>query len=404
MKWALWIGIPVLLLAALIVHGVIKSKQKQPLDVTVSDVTQADFERVVSGSGTVEARIYTLTFTRVGRVEHIDVKEGDRVPAGAVLAELSTTREQEDLQAAQDHLTALQASARTQTDEARANRQKVEIQLTETRHKLALTRQLLAAGAAASDDADSLARQERSLLADLRAQDAGTRSHREDLDAQIASTQAEIRGGERAMKESRLTAPVDGRIATVDFRAGETAQGAIKLVEAHSLRVKARMAEADAVGLAVGQSASVELDADPDHPLHATVERLGVVADVQGTGGSAVLPVTLRFDDPKADDVARHGYSVTARITTQTLAHVIQVPLECLIDEEQAGAKTHAVWVLDKKAMTIMKKPVTVLSRNLTRAAVSGVTAGMSVLSLPADTLKNGDLVRLPKPKPEKGP
>ena len=127
MKWALWIGIPVLLLAALIVHGVIKSKQKQPLDVTVSDVTQADFERVVSGSGTVEARIYTLTFTRVGRVEHIDVKEGDRVPAGAVLAELSTTREQEDLQAAQDHLTALQASARTQTDEARANRQKVEM-------------------------------------------------------------------------------------------------------------------------------------------------------------------------------------------------------------------------------------------------------------------------------------
>jgi multidrug efflux pump subunit AcrA (membrane-fusion protein) len=402
MKRALWIGIPVLLVAVLVTLGIVKSKEKVPLEVTVAEVTQGDFERVVSGSGTVEARVYTLAFTRVGRVERVLVKEGDTVGKGAVLAALSTTRETEDLQAARDRLSALQASLRTHADEAHANRQKVEIQLTETRRKLALTRRLLSAGAAASDEADTLARQERSLLADLRAQDAGTRSRREDLGAQIAATQAEIRGTERALRESRLVAPVAGRIASVDFRIGETAQGAVKLVEAHSLRVKARMSEADAMGIAIGQPARIELDADLDHPLRATVERLGVVADVQGTGGSATLTVTLRFTDPRAETVARHGYSVTARITTQTLPKTIQVPLECLVDEEKAGEKTYAVWVLDKKAMTVAKRAITVQTRNLTRAVVTGVTSGMSVLSLPAETLKNGDIVRLPKPKPEK--
>lgn len=166
---------------------------------------------------------------------------------------------------------------------------------------------------------------------------------------------------------------MSGAVSLVDFRVGESAQGTVKLVEDHSLQVKVRMAEADTVGLCVGQPARVELDANPEQPLQAKVERLGVAADIQGQGASAILPVTLRFTDARAGELARPGFTATGRITTLRLTHAVQVPVEALVEQEEQGHKHVYLWMVDRKTLIATRQEIRVTARNLTDVAVQGI-------------------------------
>jgi len=392
MKWV-WIGLAALIVIGAVTGGISHYRDRDVVLVTTAIVTHGTFVREVSGNGSVEARVYTLTFARAGRIGRILVKEGEQVAAGTALAELSTSREHDDLLAARDRLTALDGARRAAEEDSQAALQKLAVQSVELRDKLALSRKLYAAGAASRDEVQSQERQLSTLNADRAAQQASRHSRQQDFAAQIANLKAEIQGLERILRESRLLAPVAGTVSSIDFRVGEAAQGAVKLVEDGTLRVRVRLAEADTVGLKVGQTARVEPDADPEHPLQATVTRLGVVADIEGQGGSAVLPVTLGFCDPHAATRVRHGYTVTGRITTLSLPAVDLVPLETLLTE--SGALSDALWVIDPKTHTVTRKSLTVLARNLTQAAVQGVSAGTEVVSLPPKSLKDGTRIRV---------
>lgn len=397
-----WLIFGIILLVIIILVGISNSKKKLGVEVTTTTATAGPFVREVSGTGNVEARIYTLSFTRVGRIERVLIHEGDHVRAGAVLAELSTAPEVDDLAASRQKLQALYVSQAAQEAEAKSALQKLDVQLAETRKQLMLTRKLLQTGAASHDEVDTLTHQLATQTSEHDAQAARTLGNRRDLTAQVAGLQAQIQTGERALRESRLTAPVSGMISQMDLRAGENAQGVVKLVEDGTLRARVRMAEADTVGVKVGQTARIELDANPDQPLNARVERLGVSADIQGQGASSVLPVILTFTDPHAGEAARPGFTVTGRITTLRLPHAVQVPLEALVDEEENGKKSSYLWTVDTKALTVARQPVTVSVRNLTSAVVQGLAAGATIVTLPPDTLKAGDLIRI-KPAETKG-
>ena len=394
----LWLIVLVLFFLAVIIVGAQRARKPLAVEVTVAQATAGDFVREVSGTGNVEARTYTLSFSRTGRIARVPVHEGEHVRAGAVLAELSTAPEVEDVQATREKLQALTVSLTAQQQEALADLQQRDLQLADTRRKLALTRRLFDAGAASRDEVDTLERQRVTQTGDRAAQAARALSNHRDLLAQLTGLRTQIQTSERVLRESHLTAPVSGSISQVDLRVGETAQGTMKLVEDHSLQVKVRMAEADTVGVRVGQAARVELDADPEQPLDARVERLGISADIQGQGASAILPVTLRFTDARAGELARPGFTATGRITTLRLARAVQVPVEALVEPHDPGQKHAYLWVVDKKTLTATRKEVHITARNLTAAAVQGVAADATVITLPPDTLKSGDKVRI---KPE---
>ncbi len=397
-----WLIVLVVSFLAIILVGVQRAKKPIGIEVTVALATAGDFVREVSGTGNVEARTYTLSFSRTGRIARVLVHEGEHVRAGAVLAELTTAPEVEDVAAVQEKLQALLVSLTAQQEEARADLQQRELQLADTRHKLALTRRLFSAGAASRDEVDTLERQRVTQTADRAAQAARAESNHRDLLAQVAGLHTQMQTSERVLRESRLTAPVNGSISLLELRVGETAQGTVQLVEDHSLRVKVRLAEADTVGVRAGQSARVELDANPEQPLDARVEKLGISADIQGQGASAILPVTLRFTDARAGEMARPGFTATGRITTLRLARAVQVPVEALVEQNEPGQKHVDLWVVDRKTLTATRKEVRVTARNLTTAAVQGVAAGATVITLPPDTLKAGDKVRI-KPDAKQG-
>ena len=399
MKRWFWVVLVVLSLG-LTLFGLLRPRTEQGLSVSVVRVELGEFVREVRANGTVEARVYTLTFPRPGRVAEVRVREGESVEAGQVLALLETTNEQAQLRSLQQTLAALQARARAAEADYQSNRTRLQNQLTEVRRNLRLSQELLRVGGVAQGEVERLLRQESDLLAQLASLNQARASTQRDLEAQLQARQSEMASLQRTVAQATLRAPVAGTVAAVGYLAGvETTAAAgaasIRLIEAGSLRVQARLAEADVPAVRPGQPVRLELDAAPEQPLQGKVDRLGVQAEVAGSGGSAVLPVFVRFLDKEAEAIARPGLTVTVRITTLRLPRALKIPLEALVEEQ--GQRF--VWVVDPQSRTVRKQPIVLKARNLTQAAVEGLANDSILVSLPPETLKEGTRVsyRLPE-------
>jgi HlyD family secretion protein len=392
MKRWFWFTLAVLSLG-LTLLGLLRPRNEQGLFVSVVRVESGEFVREVRANGTVEARVYTLTFPRPGRVAEVRVREGEAVEAGQVLALLDTTDEQAQLRSLQETLAALQVRAQAAEADYQSNRTRLQNQLTEVRRNLRLSQELLRVGGVALGEVERLMRQESDLMAQL-----ARASTQRDLEAQLQARQSEMASLQRRIAQATLRAPVAGTVAAVGYLAGveTTAAGtaSIRLIEAGSLRVQARLAEADVPAVRPGQPVRLELDAAPEQPLQGRVDRLGVQAEVAGSGGSAVLPVFIRFVDKEAEAIARPGLTVTVRITTLRLPRALKIPLEALVEEQ--GQRF--VWVVDPQSRTVRKQPIVLKARNLTQAAVEGLAHDSVLVSLPPETLKEGTRVsyRLP--------
>lgn len=404
-RW-IWIVLVALSLG-LTVFGLMRPRGEQGLSVNVVRAERGEFVREVRATGTVEARLYTLTFPRPGRVAEVRVKEGQAVQAGQVLAVLETTGEQSQLRSAREALKALQTRVSAQEAEFRSNSTRLQNQLAEVQRNLSLAQRLLRIGSAAQNEVNQLTRQMADLQAQLASLGQTRTSTQRELQAQIEARQTEIAALERTISQSSLRAPVAGIVSSVGFLVGvETtapsgsgtslSTPSIRLVEAGSLRVQARLSEADIPWVRPGQPVRIELDSAPNQPLQGKVDRLGVQAEVAGTGGSAVLPVFIRFLDTQAENIARPGLTATARITTLRLPDAIKVPLETLVEDKGQNF----VWVVDETTRTAQKQPVALKARNLIQAAVEGIPEKSILISLPPEALKQGAKVsyRLPQP------
>ncbi len=405
MKRWFWAALVVLSLG-LTLFGLLRPRAEQGLSVNVVRVERGEFIREVRASGTVEARVYTLTFSRPGRVAEVRVKEGQAVQAGQVLAVLETTNEQAQLESLREAIAALQARIRAAEGDFQSNRTRLQNQLAEVRRNLRLSQELLRAGGVAQSELERLQRQVSDLEAQLASLLQNRVSAQRELQAQLQARQNEVAALERTIAQSTLRAPVAGVVSSVGFLVGveTTAPGgsgtspsapAIRLVEAGSLRVQARLSEAEIPFVRPGQPVRIELDAAPEQPLQGKVDRLGVQAEVAAGGGSAVLPVFIRFLDPQAEAVARPGLTATANIITLRLPSALKIPLEALVEEQ--GQRF--VWVVDAQSRTVRKQPIVLKARNLTQAAVEGLAEDSLLVSLPPETLKEGSKVsyRLPE-------
>ena len=396
-----WIPLVLILLGvgAFLTFG--RSRETPAIEVTAAKAVSGEFVRESKATGNVEARVYVLNFPRPGRVARVLVQEGAVLRSGALLAELDTADDSSKLISARENLAAVQVRLQTGSSEADANRAKAVSGLNAARSKLELARKLFAVGAASRQEVEDAVRAVSDLESQLRVLAAQTTGSRSDLEAQLAARNSEIRSLERGISQSQLRAPVDGTVAKIDYLTGtESGTGSVRLIEDATLTVRARLSEADAGLVKPGQPARIELDAAQGKILEGKVERLGAQGEVQGQGGSAILPVVLRFLSSDARALARPGLTATARITTLRIAKAVMVPLETLIEED----KKFFVWLIEPKksedgkteSLSVKRLDVKVLARNLTLAAVQGLEAGAQLVSLAPEGLSDGARVRLP--------
>jgi HlyD family secretion protein len=143
-----------------------------------------------------------------------------------------------------------------------------------------------------------------------------------------------------------------------------------------------KVAEADVLRIAVGQPASVTLEALPGRPFAGKVLEIGASAlPASGTGTAArEFKVVIRLDAP--DPSLRPGLTCDAEVVTSERANVLTVPLQSVVLRAAGGAEPRAGVFRFENGRAVFT-PVTTGVIGGLEIEVSGVAEGAAVITGP---------------------
>jgi RND family efflux transporter MFP subunit len=378
-------------------------------------------------------------------VESVDVKAGDRVSAGDVLAvadpadaEVAVVVATANLEAARARLALderpVSATARAQAKlgvtqanqqlrQARKAQSQVQSQgrlairqatavLADARSRLAADR---AAGAPSSViDADELAvRQASRALASTRLQVSATNTQAAnavaaarlgvqsatlarqgttdvDTDAAVAAGRAAVAQAESALADAQaalelatITAPIDGIVSSVDIQPGDNASGIVIRLRDPEVEVSASVTESDLPMIRVGQPAEIRIDA-LDADVTGSVREIDVAGATRSAAGVVSYGIVIGLDS--IPELVAPGMTADVDITTASAPGVLAVPVTAI----GGGPGAYTVQVLEgPDRLRTVPVEVGLLTAELAEIT-SGIDAGTEVVT---GTVSARDLV-----------
>lgn len=429
--------------------------QPNPLSVDVTRATVEPIRAWDSAEGTVQAVRYKhLTFDVAGDITYIadyqgrQLREGDPVQAGEVLARIDDRELQADLNQARAQVAEAQeqraaamaevAQARSQVAQARAQVDQAQAQLSQaqTARDLAQTnlgryRELFQAGALSASELDT----RQGDYDDTQAQVAAARSQvqtaREQVNtaqaqvdaaqqqlgaatARIATAQAEVERAQVALEGTRLVAPFDGVVAYLNIRENEqfTPQLVqsrlagnyedivevvpIVVIDPSQFEVLVEVPASLGSELNPGQTALIT-----DQSISDTSDEGGLVAEATAQGqvfsvNPAVTPgarstqATIRVTE--GGDDLRHGDRVSTWIATEREDTLPVVPLDAIIYREQEPY----AFVVNPETNEVDQRAVDLGIASVTERAIeSGIEPGEIVVTEGQNRLVDGTRVRI---------
>jgi len=150
----------------------------------------------------------------------------------------------------------------------------------------------------------------------------------EDLEiarAQVRQAEGALEQARLALAGAELAAPFDGVVSTLNAKAGELTSGALPALELADLsgfHITVNVDEIDVGAVAVGQEATISLDALSDLELSGHVASIAPTASLQ----TGVISYGLRIDIDPSDAPLRSGMSATARIIAAQATDVLILP------------------------------------------------------------------------------
>lgn len=307
------------LVIGLLVGGVLWLRRPKPVAVVAVEVGRGQVESSITNTraGTIEACQRTRLSTIMGgRIELLNVKEGDRVRKGQLLMKLWN----DDQQAQQTLATAQLETTRRRVVEACTA---AEASAKEARRQSELREQGFV----------SVSREEAA-----RAEADTRRAACQTAQADVASSQARVGATRVEQGRMHLYAPFDGRVARIVGEVGEYSTPsppgvptppAIDLIDDSCLYIKAPMDEVDAPRVLPGQPVRITIDALPGKTFAGRVKRVApIVSAVEKQARTVDIDVT--FDQPDKTGPLLVGYSADVEVVLATRKDVLRVPAAAL--------------------------------------------------------------------------
>ena len=259
------------------------------IEIARTDITVAAAQRLQQGlpvSGTLRAVQSAVVKARVaGELMDLQVREGDAVQAGQVLARIDPTEFQRRLRQAEE--------------QAEAARAQIDIAQRQFDNNRALVDQGFISKTALDTSLATL----QSAQATFRAAQAGADVARKSLDDSV------LKAPFSGVVSARLAQP--GERVAIDARV-------LELVNLSTLELEATLSAADSLGVRVGQTARLQIEGRPDS-LNARVQRINPSAQV---GSRSVLVYLQLAGEPGL----RQGLFAQGVIGTD-VREVLAVPL-----------------------------------------------------------------------------
>ena len=342
-RTTLIVAILVILVAGGLCWRSLATKKRDGGYVTAK-VAYGNIQETVSASGEVDAvQSVTLTFESSGYVEACNVKMGDAVKAGQVLAveqstDLQTAVDQANanLDSAQASYDKLVSSESQQIDLDQSQVDQAEITLDNAKSTLDQDNQLLGIGAVSQNDVNTAKSSYQSSLTSYKsalltlAQDK-SQSNILAAAAAVKNAQAALTTARENLTNAEITAPFDGYISSITGSAGQwTGSGTAAtsssnqfeiVMTSTDLQIVADVNEADISEVSAGQTVSFTVDTYPNDTFTGKIASLSpsatTVSNVQ------MYEAIISIDDYSK---LKSGLPATIDIITSSANHVLVVP------------------------------------------------------------------------------
>jgi HlyD family secretion protein len=365
-KKKILIAVVVLVLIGVVV-GTILNSQANVTKVATGKATRQDVISVVSGTGQIKPKTYVnVGATAFGRITHLNVKEGDHVRKGTVLATVENVQPEATVAAQQATIASSKTDvssyiAAEKTADANVLQAKADLEQKQLDYSRALSlynEKLIAkqdydAKKAALDVSAATLAQRQAAVTQALAQTASQRGH-------VLQNIASQRSNFDALDKTVSRAPFDGLVTNVPVREGETVVVGIQnaggstimtLADMSVITAEVKVDETDIVNVRMDQPVDVTVDALPGRIFKGHVTEVGDQALLRTTGLSTTQSTTGTEEakdfkvvvtlDQASDDL-RPGLSTTAKITTAHQTNVLTIPIQALVQRDLGLEKTFA--------------------------------------------------------------
>ena len=343
-----------LVLASIVGFTVIKSR-RNVVTVQTGRALRQDLASVVTASGEIKPKTYVnIGANAFGKITKLYVKEGDKVKAGQMLAQLENVQSAADVSAMRASLEvsrtdaqAAQAALRTASAELKRAQADAERTRLDYERAQGLYRQELISKAdydrakAAWEAADAGLAQAHARLAQMGAQ-------KESADVRIGQARAALTRASDVLSKTTYVAPFTGTVTNLPVREGETVVIGIQnspgstlmtIADMSVITAEVKVDETDIVNVKLGHPAEVTIDAIPNKTFKGKVSEIGDIAIIRSTGVATSqtlassqeakdFKVVVTLEDPPQN--LRPGLSATARITTATRNNALSIPIQAL--------------------------------------------------------------------------
>lgn len=255
--------------------------------VITAPVTRQDLEDTVLATGSIQAiQQVDIGAQASGQIRKLHVELGQSIHKGDLVAEIDSTKQQNDLRNAEAQLAVLAAQKRSR-----------QAQLVQ--YELALKR------------TQALVKEDAGTRADLESAQASvdtTRAALAELDAQIEQARIAVDTAKTNLGYTRIVAPMDGVVIAVVRKAGQTvnalqsAPTPIKLAQLDTMLIRAQISEADVVKVR------------PDMPVYFTI-----MGEPEKRYDAKLVAIEPSTDAEQAETSSTTSTSSTSSSTTSAI-------------------------------------------------------------------------------------
>jgi HlyD family secretion protein len=308
------IAVGVVVVLALVVVLSMRSNGSSGPTMELEKVTARTVVSRVKGTGEVNPRVKVEVQAKViGEIIALPVREGDPVKSGQVVIEI----EKKQYLASRDQ-------ARAMVTQSTVNLERSRVELANAEIELARATKLSSEGVVSQQSLDQARLARDSAEIGVRAQDEAIRQARSALQR-----------SEDDLDRTTIRSPIDGHVTALNVEKGETAvmgtmnfAGSVLMTigDLAELIAEVEVAESEVVRVALGQQATVKVDALPDSPLDGKVIEIGS----SGLKRGDVVKFRVKVALANPDSRVKPGMTVKVEIRTATAENAVAVPLQAV--------------------------------------------------------------------------
>lgn len=340
---------------------------RTPMTVGMAPVSRHDLTEYVTVVGNLVGEATVDVVPRVaGRIEAVNVKLGDRVARGQVVAKIEDRTIREQIKQAEANLDVNKATVANRESEAKVAAATLDRLNTSMKAGL-ISKQVL-------EEAEGRHNAAVAQLNVARSQQTQTTGRIDELKITLADT--------------TVVSPVDGFVSKRLLDQGAFA-GAntviIGVVDISTVRLVASLIEKDFKRVSRGVEAEVEVDAFPGEQFRGVVSRVAPVFD------PATRTAQMEIEVPNPGFRLKPGSYARVRLTVDRRPNTLAVPRAAVVDAD--GKR--GVFLVDASQVAHFRVVRTGLQDNERVEILEGLSEGELVVTTGALALRDGDRVAL---------